>query len=183
MKRLLLILLVAAFSIPTFQSCKKGANDPAISFKSRDARLTATWKLTKIASTSTYYSGSNQIIRTLAYDGTTITETVTGYPTTTASGTYEMTIEKNGVMSWQETYASAGGSVDVQTSTGRWEWLNTDKNKTVVLLDGGYNIFEGGICVIDRLATKELVIRDEGNSNDNGDLETWDITYTFENTK
>ena len=42
---LLSTILLAAFAI-SFQSCKRGENDPTISFKSRTERLSGEWKLT-----------------------------------------------------------------------------------------------------------------------------------------
>ena len=45
LKIALFVVLAATFILP---SCKKGENDPFISLKSRDARITAKWKLTKI---------------------------------------------------------------------------------------------------------------------------------------
>jgi hypothetical protein len=48
MKKVFLVMLAALIVIPAFQSCKKGENDPAISFRSRDARLIGNWKLVKV---------------------------------------------------------------------------------------------------------------------------------------
>nr|MBP8042586.1 hypothetical protein [Bacteroidales bacterium] len=93
-----------------------------------------------------------------------------------------MTIEKWGKMSWSETY-TVGGNTDVQTATGYWEWVDSDKNKSYVILEGGDHLFTGGLCRIDRLASKELVIIDEGNANDNGDTDVWSYKYTFEKQK
>lgn len=40
-----LALLSASFLMPTLNSCKTGENDPGISLRSRDSRLSATWSL------------------------------------------------------------------------------------------------------------------------------------------
>lgn len=48
MKKLNKVLLVAAtlaIVFPLFESCKKGPNDPGISLKSRDSRISAVWTL------------------------------------------------------------------------------------------------------------------------------------------
>jgi len=181
MKRVLLVLLVALIAFPALQSCKKGANDPALSFASRNARITAKWKLTKIESTRTVVvSGTTNNI-TAAYDGSVLTITSSLWGSTTATGSYEMTIEKSGKMSWNETYTSGSPAVtDVQSATGDWEWLDSDKNKLFVILVGGDHLFEGGLCRIDRLASKELVIINEGSANDNGDTDVWNYKFTFE---
>jgi hypothetical protein len=181
MKKLFSILMIAALVTPLFQSCKKGANDPAISFKSRDARITAKWKLTKIdASDITVTSGvTNSVIN--SYDGTTLTTTSTSSGSETSTGTYEMEIDKMGVMSWNETYTATGSSTpDVRSGTGTWEWLDSDKNKSVVDLVGGAHFFSNGLYNIDRLATKELVVFQSGNENNNGDTRTWNYKFTFE---
>lgn len=171
----ILMLLAVILALP---ACKKGENDPFLSLKSRDGRITAKWKLTKIEYTETWVSGTT-IIQTVAYDGSIATMTYTGWPSQSATGTYEMDIIKDGTMTWNETYTPSGGSADVQNSTGTWEWLDSYKNKTVILLAGGNNLFTGGEWVIDKLSSKELVLISVGSSNDNGDTDTWDMKYTF----
>lgn len=169
-----LMLLLAVFVLP---ACKKGENDPFITLKSRDARITAIWKLTGINYTETQVSGST-ITQTATYDGTTFISTHSVYGSSTATGTYETEILKDGTLTWDETY-TFGGSTDVQSSTGTWQWLDSDKNKSVLILDGGDHFFTGGTWIIDRLAGKELILKGSGNSNDNGDTDTWEVTYTF----
>lgn len=45
MKNVLTAVLIAAFIMPVMQGCKKGEEDPGISFKSRNKRVTGTWTL------------------------------------------------------------------------------------------------------------------------------------------
>ncbi len=45
MKKILALLLVAAFAIPTFQSCKKYENGPSISFRSKASRVANDWAI------------------------------------------------------------------------------------------------------------------------------------------
>jgi len=45
LKTLFVTLLVAAFAMPLFNGCKKGEEDPGISWKSRNGRVTGTWTL------------------------------------------------------------------------------------------------------------------------------------------
>jgi len=181
MKRLLFVFLIAIIAFPALQSCKKGANDPGLSFASRNARITAKWKLKKIEGTATYVNSGTTNNVTIAYDGSVGTSTSSLYGSQTATGSYEMTIEKKGYMSWNETFTTGTPSVtDVQSESGSWQWLDTDKNKLFVILIGGNHFFTGGACRIDRLAGKELVIIDENSENDNGDTGVWNIKYTFE---
>lgn len=45
LKRTFLLVAVAAMLMPLLDSCKKGKEDPGISFRSRNARVTGTWTL------------------------------------------------------------------------------------------------------------------------------------------
>jgi hypothetical protein len=179
----LTLLVLFAFTVNMFCSCKKGGNDPAISFKSRDARITAQWKLTKIESTYTQVVGPSTTLTLVSFDGFLYTTKISlnGNPviTDTKSGTFEMTIEKKGVMSWSETYIN-GGTTEARSATGFWSWLDSDKNKSSVYVEGGAYFFFSGRYKIDRLASKELVFIEAGNSNNNGITQEWKKTITFE---
>jgi hypothetical protein len=179
----LTLLVLFAFAGIIFGSCKKGENDPAISFKSRDARITAKWKLTKIASTYTQVEGPSTTLTLVSFDGFLYTTkiSVNGNPviTDTKSGTFEMTIEKEGVMSWNETYIN-GGTTEARYATGFWRWLDSDKNKSWIYVEGGAYFFFSGRYKIDRLASKELVFIEAGNSYNNGITQDWKKTITFE---
>jgi hypothetical protein len=116
MKRVLLFLLIAVFAIPTFQSCKKGENDPAISFKSRKARLVGEWELTEGTITRNW-SGTTIIY---TYNGTTVSVSTGGSNNYTQSividkdGTYELTTIDNGT-----------STVDI----GQWYFMEGNKDK------------------------------------------------------
>lgn len=179
MKKVKFALLMLMAAILILPACKKGENDPFISLKSRDAKVTAIWKLTKIANTRTQVQSGNTSTTTYTFDGSSLIVTSSPGGSTTYTGSYEMEIIKDGTMTWNETY-SFGGSTDVQSSTGTWQWMNSDKNKSVIILAGGNYFFTGGLWQIDRLASKELVLSNVGNDNDNGDTSTWDYKYTFE---
>jgi hypothetical protein len=87
MKNLFKTLIAVAIVSVTVQSCKKGEDDPALSLRSRDARLIGEWKLTKydskrdVRDADTYTAiGTNSRTQTLsiteAFDGTVQTTTV-----------------------------------------------------------------------------------------------------------
>jgi hypothetical protein len=160
-------MLVAILALMAFQSCKKGENDPAISFRSRDARITAKWKLTKIESAETDVSGNYTVSVTITYDGLNYTRVtaITGNPTDSlvAAGTYFMTIEKNGAMSWEETYTEYGTNI-FRSGTASWYWVDSGKNKSAAHIGAGNLFIEGGTWSIDRLATKELRLRRSENT-------------------
>jgi hypothetical protein len=177
MKNLLLVLLAIIMAIPTFQSCKKGENDPAISFRSRDARLIGSWKMVKLYGTRDRVENGNHTYSTFTYDGNTFLDDMnTG--SVGGTGTYEMIIGKNGIMSWNETLL-IGNQTQINKGNGNWKWLNTDKNKTVVNLAGGVHLFESGDYTIDRLAYKELILVQKYDTDNDGDTYARDYTLTF----
>jgi hypothetical protein len=177
--------IIALVGIVTLQGCKKGENDPLISLKSRDARITGTWELTSQEAEYTYKSEFNGESATettkQSYDGNMMTETYTetyNGQTESESDTYdysfEMTIDKDGTYSL--TVASDG---DKQESSGNWWWLSDKKNKTRIALDDDFGSFE-----IDQLKNKELILTSE-TSYKNTDAdgysseETQSMTMTF----
>jgi hypothetical protein len=191
MKKLFLVLLIAIFAIPTFQSCKKGENDPSISFKSRDARITAEWKLTKIEGTQTTVNSGATTTVTITFDGA-IKTTVTTVPgltpiTSTENITFDMTIDKKAKMSWTEVFTIlTPASTFTRSGTGTWQWVDSEKEKSFVTVcgpetGGPGDLFTAGTYQIDRLASKELILISESSSNDNGD--TKNSTYKFTFTK
>jgi len=187
--------LVALFALTAFQSCKKGDNDPSISLKSRDARITAKWKLTKIEGTDITLSSGITQTTAVSFDGSvrTVVTTITGFPIvippTTSKDTvaFDMTIEKKSKMSWTETFTTASpATVDAQSGTGTWQWVDSDKDKSFVTICGPNNggsadLIKGGVYKIDRLASKELVLIVESSTNENGTNTTsTSYKYTFE---
>ena len=62
MKNFLTMVSLTMFAFTIFQSCKKGDNDPAISLRSRDARLIANWKLVKIDGSWDRVVGANHYV-------------------------------------------------------------------------------------------------------------------------
>jgi hypothetical protein len=246
MKNLFKTLIAVAIVSVTVQSCKKGEDDPAISLRSRDARLIGEWKLTKydskrdvrVASTNTNVNGISRtetLSITEAFDGSVQTTTVayqdaelggaTKSDNTTSRSNYslEMDILKDGtckitttqnpisvstvrvpakprpngalalpsyglfgVYTWtnsfyDETYNYAS-STNKDETTGYWHWLNSNKNKTIVLIDGL------GMFNVRQLKNKEIVLElisddtnsgtDVGKTSDGFNKST--ATWTFE---
>jgi hypothetical protein len=138
-KTLLLVLGVAL----GLSGCKVGEDDPAISFRSRDARLKANWKLSS--------AQTNYEIRTLDpagqpvkininsdYDGydmhvitkvneTVVSDSVFGY-------SYQMKIEDKGKVTYEYTIIYQNLAGVKSPGTDNWYWLNTDEEKSRVYL-------------------------------------------------
>lgn len=101
MKKLLLFIVIVACCMP---ACKKGKEDPWLSLRSRNARVTGEWKMTAMESASTlidnatypYYSEQDEEVTTITYDGIleiTISNHIltTGTPTITTDWSYVST--------------------------------------------------------------------------------------------
>ena len=188
----------------TTSSCKKGENDPGISFRSRTSRLSGEWTLSTMNYKNTYISDNYSNTKVYSYDGTVRTET----STTTYAGTTntnintdaysdEVTFEKDGTFS-----RTIKNGKQTTTYKGNWMWVNGNdnqglKNKQTVLLsitkythndgDGNtsYSNYEGktnfsDFLVLDRLANDELiVIYDTKDSDDDGSVSTTSGTKTY----
>lgn len=147
MKKTLPFLLVI-LSLIVIPSCKKGEDDPFISFRSRDARITAKWKLVNYESQSNSSGGSssssvlNGSILTVTNSGGSYSYSYSEELEINSDGTYNLTTIRDG---------------DISTSTYFWYWLNDSQKKTSIGL-GGLGTFK-----IDKLSHNELILRDESS--------------------
>lgn len=203
MKKSVLAAALLIFGTMTIVSCKKGENDPALSLKSRTARLVGTWKLVSGEETTMDYDAGNQETwtETITYDGSAYTSvtsfqdvsgTVTNAPFT-VSYTLEYTFEKDGSFSLTQI---EDGNSDIDK--GFWYWggksktQELKKKETVVITitetnDGQIDTY-GGTAVsadlsfqLDRLTGKELsIIVDIHNTYNNGDMYTRSSLLNFE---
>jgi hypothetical protein len=201
LKKALLILVVVVMALP---ACKKGANDPFISFKSRDARITATWKLTAIDGTesdvSTTSGVTTNMSTTVTYNGSsetkTVVTTITGMPTqtntTTSVFTFDMTLDKRGVVTYNAT-AVVLSTTSSYTGNGSWAWLSNSKNRDAIMIalngDGAGVVGIGGFMGIpamydiDQLKSKTLVLKnktEESTTGSTSSSKSSEYTYTFE---
>jgi len=172
MKKLKISLLLISIIMVLASSCKKGENDPFISLKSRDARITAIWNLTKIEGTNdsevVTYDGS-----TLSVDGEIIYK----------NASFEMTIDKDGVMSYSEikTLNLINSSETTKTGTGFWTWLDANKDKVYITLSCGNPFSQGASTYyVDQLKTGELILKYYDVSATTNSTNTTDLTLTFE---
>lgn len=155
-KKLLMASVAVVIMVPSFQSCKKGENDPGISFSSRQARAAGEWTVSNMSMENTYtdddgdvskmestYSGSTETVISTNVDGDKVT-TVYTY------SERMITLEKDGNYSetWTRRktsvavdYADAsitdppatifedqldGGIAETMTKTGTWSFLTAD---------------------------------------------------------
>jgi len=173
----LLVLIATVFILP---ACKKGADDPFISFRSRDERMEGNWILTAISGTNISYGNTNTTT-TVSYNGTSYTSTTTGSAAITITGTYTMVIKKQGVITYSSSMTQGGGA-EVVTGTGEWYWANSDKNKEYFYVDGaGANGFfsGGGVYYVDRCSHDTMILEANTGNIQNGNGSTDNFTYTF----
>jgi len=202
MKKIFLLSAMAVLmlsSVVTLNSCKKGADDPAISLRSRTARLTGKWTISAGTENSVSVNGGNTSTSNTTINGTTITEVSNN---TTTSGTIAYTVEfvKDGTftMTRNETY---NGYSDNVTLTGTWNFVvggNDLKDKEAIILayKGVTEVSTSGTTsttstgtytatnyvakwIITRLANSELVVTANDNSMYGSNSDTYTNTYTF----
>lgn len=192
MKKILKLVLLGVIVSTSFTSCKKGANDPFLSFKSRKSRLTGEWSLSdgKITQTFSGSGGGGTYVTT--YDGSTETITYTGNSSTKVY-TQTWTFDKDG--SWEESLNDDGN-----TSTTNGYWLFTcgskagdyKKKERIILSEtkytdkNGVDTYEGKTLVgassytLDKLSSKELILLiDNTTTSQNGNTTTTEGTITF----
>lgn len=156
------VLLIPIAVLLIVSSCKKGEDDPFLSFKSRDARLRGEWKLTERKSLD---SGGEE--RT--FDGTTMTIKQDGVVTDSYSYSLNYTFEKGGQLKWTRTQ-------DGESYAGNdyWGWHHTNKKKSMLML------YNNDYYHIRRLSNKELVLEQNYSAVEDGESSFYSLTLQFE---
>ena len=152
MKKKYLIFPVIISIIILFNACKKSDNDPLLPFRTRDARITNTWKLVKLQIDSTEVNSFNKTKADLYnFDGTTMNEYHIDFfdNDTEDSYTYSdnLVINKNGT--YNQTIISNGVKNEI---TSCWFWYDSNKNKTGIIFE------DKETYLIQRLAKDELIL-------------------------
>lgn len=185
-------------SIVPFSSCKKGPDDPAISLRSRTARLTGVWKLSNDEiTTTTSRDGTVKETIVSSFDGTFRTDV-----TTTNNGSSNPEVKRD-----KYTYATIWTINNDHTlkleynwdgesyvREGTWVWLegnNKDlKNKEAVkflitkeIYKGSISTIKGNeggpIIILSRLANDELQVDVSQTFSSEGYSRTSTGTQTF----
>jgi archaellum component FlaF (FlaF/FlaG flagellin family) len=158
MKRKIYFLALILISGIIFDSCKRGEEDPFISLRSRDNRITADWQLKTYDKVTSSTNDGITTTTTYSYDGTTLTKVRVndqGTTTDTYSFSYELNIIQDG--SYVSTVVDNG---DKTQTTSNWWWSNTTENKAGIVME--YD----GTYLIERLAFDELTLSaDEFETN------------------
>lgn len=156
----------------SLQSCKKGENDPFLSLKTRDSRITGSWELISMernSQSSETYNGT-----TTSYSNSaTLKDGVITYIYGTDVNTYlyseKLSILKGGEYTNEVTLTLLDQTEsDTDSESGRWYWMDNKKKKTGISIDGSE-------WVVDRLTDKELVLK---NQYENSDSSTNGYSYS-----
>ena len=163
-------ILIAVIIIASFVGCKKGANDPGISFRGRDGRLIGTWNASSYSHDETQVNGATTNTVKVTYDGTKYTTEKSAGNPPVDNGTYEYTIDiqKKGKVTYTEVIKQ-GNQTTTNKQEGNWMWANSHKNKSVVqfTFNGdvqGKNYITGGMWEVDQLKNKEIILKRETGS-------------------
>ncbi|MDX1446050.1 hypothetical protein [Lishizhenia sp.] len=140
-KSLVLTALIGASVV----ACKKGEDDPFLSLRARDSRISGDWVLdsysTKDVSILTFDLQADTVhYEAYDFDG----ENEIYYFIDTASSDYQsievdyaMTIEKDGSYTTTTDY-----TYGQEISSGNWWWTNDGKNKTGITFDDNEHAYE-----------------------------------------
>ncbi len=132
-KVLLSIAVICGIAIA---SCKKYEEGPAMSLRSKKARIAGEWTIDKV-----YFNGTD-VTSSFMPSGTT----------------YKMTIDKGG--SWNDATTNSSGTT---TSKGTWEFV--DKKENLKMVTEGSGDADGDTSIIVKLKNKELWFDQKSGSN------------------
>ncbi|MDP2176255.1 MAG: hypothetical protein Q8K70_10145 [Bacteroidota bacterium] len=163
MKRIFIIALALGLLV----SCKKGENDPGLSFRSRDKKIVGEWTVESFENYNLNQNGNSKTEIKQTYSGLTITTTnTTGSQTNTAVGTTSykgnLTINKDGTAVYTEVSTFTNSST-TRTFNGTWMWGNSKKNKSELFLN--FASFNSQLILaqsfrIDELRNKKIVLKE-----------------------
>lgn len=158
--KIFILILVSVSLI----SCKRGENDPFLSIKSRDARISGKWILSSLSETriEVNNNGGNVVSETttIAFENGIMATVFPNGDVVNIPYSFEMTINKNGTFSSVEIIDGVK-----KEQEGYWWWLDDTKTKTKIAFSN-----DAGMFLIDQLKDKELIlIRDEYIKNTSPD--------------
>ena len=180
-----------------FSNCKKGDDDPALSLRTRKARLVGDWHLESgnVSITSFKKGGSSPFNRRITFSNTnaTMTESYQGGIPTIYKGTYLLNVsfKKDGKFEMTETFAGT-----VVRASGHWDFMHgvgEMKNKEAVSIeleaidlgDTQYGLFNKSCTefnyAIKELRNKKLVMETSNQliGNADGSKVTYSSGYTL----
>ena len=202
MKKSISFIIIISLTIISFNSCKKGDNDPFLSVLTRTQRLSGNWKVIKEETKIEYNVTGLQdtsIVTNVIFDGTMAIAT-TVYKNSDTSVTVKDTSYYNEEIKFDKSGSYSKStknniSLALTTIEGNWIFLGKSdaydlKNKEAILLtttsqletDGtnttilNYEDLDGETLVIDRLTNKELIITNNKTFKNDNSLQSGSMT-------
>jgi hypothetical protein len=185
LNRILVVLMVAAFTLPMLNSCKKGEGDPFLSLKSREGRLKGSWEL--VAGTENGTSGSYTY--TVTYTGALATWMSDGQ-----TGSYPYT-EKMEFLKDNIFKVTVMEDGDIFMMEGFWAFMDgydevADKEAVVIRVKqqtsgSNVNMYTGDnmpvfVIRFNKLSSSEAIIDDAGTSTSGSSMSNYTSTKTYE---
>jgi hypothetical protein len=184
--RFLKLIVLLSLAVIIFDSCKKGADDPLISFRSRNDRICAKWvlksaegKYTNSSATALYkeknysYSGSNFTLTYLNSSGSQTVMTYDAYE-------LQMELDKKYTVSYTENY-NLNGNFNSISYTGYWYWMD-DKKKTMLFIPLNETMaIDCNQWEVTELKHKQITLKFSLSETQQGVTETNDWSLVFTN--
>ena len=166
MKRLIILGMSLVMGL-TIASCKKGENDPAISLKSRDSRITGEWNLKNISgdfiTQSENIDGEIETYKqSISYDNGVITITDNDGDTESSQYLFELDILDDQSFTLLNKITYDDTDFEEYSVSDQWYWLDGVKNKSQIFLPGFNEVTYFGYddaLIIDRLTNKEMHLK------------------------
>ena len=182
--KIIMLVFALALIATSFQSCKKGEEDPAISLRSRTARLKGKWELVSGLDT---YTGSSYSY-TVSYNGSTATYSEDGI---TDTEVYRETLEfkKDNEFSGEIVSGS-----EMLRYDGYWTFAGAyddySKKEIVVIRIKSYRDSEDSETYsgdempvvtlrLKRLANKEMIVETKGQSTSGSNVSSYNSLKTY----
>jgi len=162
-------IIIATLAFAMLLGCKKGENDPGISFRSRDARVVGEWKVANYEINSESDFLGNITKNKEKFDGSKIVKeaSLNGNPTNPPvdnnTYSYKINIMKDGNVAIEDVTTSSVGLVTTKKSNGTWSWADSKKNKSRLQIS--VSGFANGIFDIDQLKNKELILKSSSSTS------------------
>lgn len=188
-----LALILLGMSL-LFSSCRKGEDDPFLSFRSRNARLSGDWKLDAAKFRREDKLDQKIVATTYTFEGNVMTgvQSQLGFPNYIGTSTYRefVTFEKDGTYNMKIISDSENS-----TTSGNWMWLyendeidlaNKEAVAMTVTKDSDGNMYSGKsnpvnlIWVFKELSNKKIVVEiDQEVHAPDGSGFTLNGTFTY----
>jgi hypothetical protein len=169
-----LFSLIAMVLVPIF-SCKKGSEDPAISFRSRNNRLEGKWNIVESNFIRTVISNlpsPDTSTTTIRFNDTKGTQEIKSAGMILNSlnfeGLAQIQFNKDGSARYEETCNASGTKIQSGIDA-TWSWKQSGNKKQAIFIESGNGtglayLFAGSNYTITKLSHKEIILESQYTS-------------------